>query len=144
VPDRQTRAQTSSTPEQCARWSRATNYFPVRGSAVDGLTDYFAENPQFEKAFGFLNHDIVTEPGIVAYDECRDSIGEMLGAVVVGGDPATWLTGTLEECNAFMQGLAPDWRRALSNPRTAPPKRRTGDRGPYGCGPPCFNVPPAD
>jgi hypothetical protein len=41
-------------------------------------------------------------------DECRDLIGEMLSTVVAGGDPATWLDTTLEECNAFMQEVAPD------------------------------------
>jgi multiple sugar transport system substrate-binding protein len=94
-------------PEQSARWTRATDYFPVRRSAADGLTDYFAENPQFQKAFDFLSHDIAIEPGVVAYDECRDMIGEMLSAVAAGEDPATWLDATLEECNAFMQEVAP-------------------------------------
>jgi ABC-type glycerol-3-phosphate transport system substrate-binding protein len=95
-------------PEQSARWTRATDYLPVRRSAAAELTDYFAQNPQFEKAFGFLGHDIAIEPGLVAYDECRDLIGEMLSAVVAGEDPATWLDATLEECNAFMQEVAPD------------------------------------
>ena len=94
-------------PEQSARWTRATNYFPVRRSAADGLTDYFAENPQFEKAFGLLGHDIAIEPGLFGYDECRDMIGEMLNAVAAGGDPKTWLDTTVKECNAFMQVVEP-------------------------------------
>jgi multiple sugar transport system substrate-binding protein/sn-glycerol 3-phosphate transport system substrate-binding protein len=94
-------------PEQSAHWARATNYFPVRQSAADELSDYFAENPQYQKAFGFLGHDIAIEPGVVAYDECRDGIGEMLDAMAAGGDPSTWLADTLAECNAFMQEIAP-------------------------------------
>ena len=95
-------------PEQSARWSRATNYFPVRRSAAEELAGYLEENPQYEKAFGFLDHDIAIEPGVVAYDECRDGIGEMLDAMAGGGDPSTWLADTLAECNAFMQEIAPE------------------------------------
>jgi len=94
-------------PEQQARWAQASNYFPVRRSAAEMLTDYFAENPQYEKAFSFLGYDIVIEPGVAGYDECRDEIGEMLNAVAGGEDPATWLADTLEECNAFLEEAAP-------------------------------------
>jgi len=97
-----------TAPEQSARWTRATDYFPVRLSAAEELAEYFAQNPQFEKAFGFLSHDIAIEPGLVAYDECRDLIGEMLSAVVAGEEPAAWLGATLEECNTFMQEVAPE------------------------------------
>ena len=93
--------------EQSARWARASNYFPVRVSAADLLSDYFGENPQFEKAFGFLSYDIAVEPGLAGYDECRDEIGDMLGAVASGEDPATWLADTVEECNAFLEEAAP-------------------------------------
>ncbi|NIM94745.1 MAG: extracellular solute-binding protein [Anaerolineales bacterium] len=89
-------------PEQSALWSRGTNYFPVRESAAQELTEYFSENPQFEKAFGFLDYDIAIEPGVATYDECRDLISEMLEAVALGDDPATWLADTIAECNAFL------------------------------------------
>jgi multiple sugar transport system substrate-binding protein/sn-glycerol 3-phosphate transport system substrate-binding protein len=95
-------------PQQSARWSRASNYFPVRQSAADELADYLTENPQYEKAFGFLSYDIAIEPGVVAYNECRDWIGKMLGAVAGGEDPRTWLADALEKCNAFMAEAAPE------------------------------------
>ncbi|UCF62329.1 MAG: ABC transporter substrate-binding protein [Anaerolineaceae bacterium] len=94
--------------EQSARWSRASNYFPVRRSAADELADYFAENPQYEKAFGFLSHDMAIEPGVASYQECRGSIGEMLTAVVSGADPATWLADALDECNILMEEFSAD------------------------------------
>ncbi|HIQ02376.1 MAG TPA: extracellular solute-binding protein, partial [Anaerolineales bacterium] len=94
-------------PEQQARWARASNYFPVRASAADLLGDYFAENPQYEKAFSFLGYDIAIEPGVAGYDECRDAIGDMMGAVASGEDPATWLADTVEECNVFLGEAAP-------------------------------------
>jgi multiple sugar transport system substrate-binding protein/sn-glycerol 3-phosphate transport system substrate-binding protein len=95
-------------PEQSAHWSRETNYFPVRRSAASELVDYFAENPQYEKAFGFLSHDMAIEPGVAGYDECRDTITEMMAAAVVGGDPTTLLPNTIEECNIFLAEAAPD------------------------------------
>jgi multiple sugar transport system substrate-binding protein len=91
-----------TAPEQSARWTRASDYFPVRQSAKDNLADYFAANPQFAKAFGFLGHQIAIEPGVVGYDECRDRIGGMLSAVVAGEDPAGRLAATVKECNGFL------------------------------------------
>ena len=95
-------------PEQTAHWSRATNYFPVRKSVALELGDYFEENPQYEKAFGFLSHDMAIEPAVASYQECRDAISEMLDAVIGGGDPASALTDSLDECNTLMEEIAPE------------------------------------
>lgn len=89
--------------EQTAHWARSTNYFPVRESAAEGLSKIFAENPQYEKAFEFLNYDIVIEPGISSYQECRDSIEEMMDAATSGGDPEILLANAQEECNRFIE-----------------------------------------
>jgi multiple sugar transport system substrate-binding protein len=86
-------------PEQQARWTRAINTLPIRASAADLLEDDFAENPLYERAFGLLKHDIVTEPGVTGYGECRDVINEMLTAVANLEDPATWLADTARKCN---------------------------------------------
>jgi multiple sugar transport system substrate-binding protein/sn-glycerol 3-phosphate transport system substrate-binding protein len=94
--------------DQSARWARASNYFPIRASAADLLGDYFAENPEFETAFGFLGNDVAIEPGVAGYDECRDAVGDMLNAVAGGEDAATWLADTVEECNAFLAEAAPE------------------------------------
>jgi multiple sugar transport system substrate-binding protein/sn-glycerol 3-phosphate transport system substrate-binding protein len=95
-------------PEQSAHWSRTTNYFPVRKSVAVELGDYFEENPQYEKAFGFLSNDMVIEPRTASYQECRDAISEMLDTVIGGGDPALSLTNSLEECNILMEEIAPE------------------------------------
>jgi multiple sugar transport system substrate-binding protein len=88
-------------PEQTAQWARSSNYFPVRRSAAEDLKDYFVVNPEYEKAFSFLNYDIAIEPGIASYQECRGPISEMFEAAALGGDPATLLKNALDECNAF-------------------------------------------
>jgi len=95
-------------PEQCARWSRVSNYFPVRRSVAAELADYFAENPQYEKAFGFLSYDLAIEPGVVSYDECRESINKMLDAVAAGEDPEKRLADVVDECNGFLEMMTPE------------------------------------
>ena len=69
-------------PEQQAKWSRGTNYFPTRKS-------------------------VAAEPGVAAYDECRNEIGEMLNAVAAGEDVDKWLSETLNECNTILKEAAP-------------------------------------
>jgi multiple sugar transport system substrate-binding protein len=96
-------------PEQSARWTRATGYFPVRQTTMNQLAKDFAANPnpQFETAWGFLGNEIAIEPGVVGYDECRDLITEMLTAVVHGEDPATQLAQTVDKCNVYLKtGIA--------------------------------------
>jgi multiple sugar transport system substrate-binding protein len=90
-------------PEQTAHWARSSNYFPVRKSAAESLEGYFAENPQYEKAFGLLDYDIVIEPGIKSYDSCRASISEMFEAAALGGDPGSVLGHAQDECNDLLQ-----------------------------------------
>jgi multiple sugar transport system substrate-binding protein/sn-glycerol 3-phosphate transport system substrate-binding protein len=97
-----------TAPEQQARWARASNYFPVRESAADTLQDYLSENPQYEKALGFLNYDLAIEPNVAGYDNCRDSIHRMLRAVAGGEDAESWLSRTIEECNASLAAAAPE------------------------------------
>ncbi len=89
-------------PEQQARWVRAFYGLPVRASTAELLQDYFDENPQYAKAFGFLNYEIAVEPGVTGYDRCREAIGEMMQAVAGGEDPASWLTRTVEKCNGSL------------------------------------------
>lgn len=96
-----------SEAEQQARWSRGTNYFPTRQSAANEMTQYFSENPQYEKAFRFLDNTWAIEPGVVAYDECRTEIDNMLNAVAAGESVEQWLSDTLEKCNEILEEYAP-------------------------------------
>jgi multiple sugar transport system substrate-binding protein len=95
-------------PEQQARWARASNYFPVRASVADALTDYFDENPQYAEAFSFLAYEPAIEPGVAGYDECRDAINDMMTAAANGEDAQSWLSDTVEECNIFLEEAAPE------------------------------------
>jgi len=74
-----------TSPEQTAKWAMTTNYFPVRKSAAESeeMKAYFIDNPQYEKAFGFLDY-AKTEPTVAGYQDVRDAIGEAITAVITG------------------------------------------------------------
>jgi len=40
-----------TTPEVQAKWAEASNYFPVRESVAENLSDYFDANPAYKTAF---------------------------------------------------------------------------------------------
>jgi len=96
-----------SEPEQQARWAAGTSYYPVRQSTVDLLTEYFAEHPIYEKAFGFLSYDYGLEPPAAGYAECRAVIAEMIGAVIAGEDAQAQLDAAVERCNQSLRGTVP-------------------------------------
>jgi multiple sugar transport system substrate-binding protein/sn-glycerol 3-phosphate transport system substrate-binding protein len=95
-------------PEQQARWASNTGYFPTRQSAADLLEDYFAENPRYEKAFGFMSLPSGVESPVAGYDECRAEIESMITDVLDSGVPANEaLEATVGECDAFLEESAP-------------------------------------
>ena len=67
-----------------AKWAQASNYFPVRHSVADGLSDYFAENPQYQTAFDLLQYG-KAEPPVPGYDFVRDEVSEVMAAIADGG-----------------------------------------------------------
>ncbi len=86
-------------PEQQAEWASALSYFPVRASAADLLQDYFAQNLQYQTAFGLLGYDVVTEPVVAGYGVCRHAIYEMLAAVAHGENATAQLADAVTVCN---------------------------------------------
>jgi multiple sugar transport system substrate-binding protein len=96
-----------SEPEQQAAWASSTGYFPTRQAAADLLTDYFAENPTYEKAFTFMAMDYGIESPVAGYDECRSAVEEMLTAVLSGADAQTQLDATVSACNEYLEEAAP-------------------------------------
>jgi len=86
-------------PEQQAEWARALSHFPVRASAADFLQDYFAQNPQYQTAFGLLGYDVATEPAVAGYGVCRQAIYEMLAAAARGDDVEAQLALAVTGCN---------------------------------------------
>jgi hypothetical protein len=72
------------------------------------LEDYFAENPRYEKAFGFMSLPSGVESPVAGYDECRAEIESMITDVLDSGVPANEaLEATVGECDAFLEESAP-------------------------------------
>lgn len=85
-----------------AGWARASNYFPVRESVADGLTDYFAENPQYEAAFNLLEYG-KAEPPVGSYDLVRGLIADALVQVADGADVTETVTALQEEATELLE-----------------------------------------
>ena len=90
-------------PEQQARWASGTGYYPTRQSVADLMTDYFAENPTYEKAFGFMALDYSIEPPVAGYDKCRLAIEEMLSVAMTEDNPRPQLDTALDQCNEYLR-----------------------------------------
>lgn len=88
-----------TSPEVQADWARASNYFPVRASVAEGLTDYFGENPAYQTAFDLLQYG-VAEPPVPGYDFVRDEVSSVMAAIADGApvdESLAELTATANE-----------------------------------------------
>jgi multiple sugar transport system substrate-binding protein/sn-glycerol 3-phosphate transport system substrate-binding protein len=89
-----------TSPEIQSRWAQASNYFPVRASVADFLTEsgYFAANPAYETAFNMLQYG-TTEPPVPGYDFVRDMVEESMAAIAEGADVQETLDLLTEDAN---------------------------------------------
>lgn len=78
-------------PQQQARWVRASNYFPVRQSTATQLGDYFAENPNYERAYRLLSYG-KSEPTAISYEAVRKLISDAIVETADGADVTTVLS----------------------------------------------------
>ena len=85
-------------PQQQARWVRASNYFPVRKSTAKELGDYFAENPNYERAYRLLTYG-KSEPTVISYEAVRKLITDAIVETADGADVATVLAALEVEAN---------------------------------------------
>ncbi len=90
-----------TSPEVQAKWAQASNYFPVRQSVAEGLSDYFASNPNYEIAFSLLQYGN-SEPPVPGYDFVRSRVSEVMAAIVDGEDVATSLAELTVEANEIL------------------------------------------
>ena len=90
-----------TSPDVQATWVKASNYFPVRKSVAENLSDYFEENPQYAKAFGLLPY-AKTEPPVPGYDFVRDLVREAMAAIADGADIQSTLDQLNQEANDIL------------------------------------------
>jgi ABC-type glycerol-3-phosphate transport system substrate-binding protein len=92
-----------SEPEHQARWAEAFSTFPSRLSSLEMMEQFLEERPWYQQAFGFLDFEPATEPGVVGYGECREALEEMLAGVAKLEEPGAWLTNAAEACEASLE-----------------------------------------
>jgi multiple sugar transport system substrate-binding protein/sn-glycerol 3-phosphate transport system substrate-binding protein len=92
-----------TSPEVQARWAVASNYFPVRASVAENLTDYFASNPPYKTAFDLLKYSKF-EPPTAGYDFVRVKVGEVMAGLMADPFPTVQeaLDALNEEANVIL------------------------------------------
>ncbi len=96
-----------SEPEQQAAWAAGSGYLATHQATGELLSDYFAENPIYEKAFGFMSYDYGIEPSVAGYDTCYAAIDEMLTAALSGEDAQSQLDAAAWQCNQYLEEVTP-------------------------------------
>jgi multiple sugar transport system substrate-binding protein/sn-glycerol 3-phosphate transport system substrate-binding protein len=94
-------------PEQNARWAKISNYFPVRDSAADAMTDYFDANPVYAEAFELLPYTTYEAQWCACYEEVRRLMEEAYSAILDGADIASTLATLEEDANVSLAENTP-------------------------------------
>ena len=87
-----------TSPDVQTKWAEVSQYFPVRASVADNMTDYFAANPTYKEAFDLLKYTKF-EPPVPGYDFVRVMINDAMASIVDGGDVASTLTQLTTDAN---------------------------------------------
>ncbi len=96
-----------TSPDIQARWTLASNYFPVRSSVAEGLSGYMEENAAFGTAFDLLQYGKAEAP-VAGYDNVRDVVEEsFIDIIFNGADVASTLEALEAEANKIMEESAP-------------------------------------
>ncbi len=91
-----------TSPDIQAKWAIASNYFPVRESVANNLSDYLDANPTYKTAFDLLEYGIA-EPPVAGYDFVRDMIEQEMAAIMDGADVADTLEFANAEANLILE-----------------------------------------
>lgn len=90
-----------TSAEVQAKWAQVSNYFPVRASVAESLTDYFATNPTYKAAFDLLQYGKF-EPPVPGYDFVREQVLTAMAAIVDGADVVTTLNDLNTQANQIL------------------------------------------
>lgn len=97
-----------ASPENQAKWTQATSYFPISKSAAAELGDMEAENPYFATVNqGLANGDftIYSSPQQLSYGAVRDILATGIADVVSNGmDVAEVAQRMTDDANAALEG----------------------------------------
>jgi multiple sugar transport system substrate-binding protein len=97
-----------TSPEIMARWDQISGYFPTRASAVDFLSDYLTENPQWAQAVELLPYSYY-EPQLISYTGVRDAVTQTFNEIMQQDvDIQATLDALTESANEMQEELMAD------------------------------------
>ncbi len=96
-------------PEQQAGWANVSQYFPVRFSAQEGMTELFADFPQYAQAWELLQGETKVEPQVASYDVVRNSYAQPAFETLLasGGDVETAMEALTIAANEVLASFTP-------------------------------------
>jgi len=94
-------------PEQNVRWALISNYFPVRYSAADLMSDYLAENPTYKSAFDLLEYSTYEAQWCACYEDVRRQMADAYSAILDGADINETLAQLDVDANASLAENTP-------------------------------------
>jgi len=97
-----------TAPEQNARWAKISNYFPVRASAAEAMSDYFDANPTFKEAFDLLQYGTYEAQWCACYEEVRRLMEDAYSAILDGADIEATMTQLQEDANVSLAENTPE------------------------------------
>lgn len=86
-----------------ARWSKESDYFPVRQGAAEQLGGFLSVRPASAAVLGLLPFGAY-EPNVPGYGSARVLVSEALAAIAGGADAAETLQQLNVEVNAILEG----------------------------------------
>ena len=94
-------------PEQNVRWALISNYFPVRHSAADLMSDYLAANPTYKQAFDLLPYSTYEAQWCACYEDVRRMMSDSYSAILDGADIEETLAALQAEANESLAENTP-------------------------------------
>ncbi|MFN8445154.1 MAG: extracellular solute-binding protein [Caldilineaceae bacterium] len=84
-----------ASAEMQAKWARAVEGFPIRGSAFEQMSSYLDDSPAYQSLVAFLP-DGRSEPSVPGYSFIRSAMSDAIVAIAGGAD----VQATLHQLNA--------------------------------------------
>lgn len=85
-----------TSPDVQVYWAQETQYFPVRKSVADQMTDFFETYPPYKTAWELIQYGAF-EPAVPGYDPIRTEMNNAMAAIIE--DPTSDVTAIMTALN---------------------------------------------
>ena len=91
-----------TSPDVQVYWAKETQYFPVRKSVADKMTDFFETYPQYKTAWELIQYGTF-EPAVPGYDPIREEMNKAMATMIE--DPTKDVTAVMTALNTTANGI---------------------------------------